>query len=147
MNHRFSLPVRMLTAVLLLPLFFPLMLTSQEQYLLRKPIQEALETGTFTAFTEICQEKISVNFGIPFELSGYINRDKFIEDFSSLFSGYQTLEIEWASQQIEIPFAVQSLNLKLKNKQSDKTVYYKLILFMIKKDQKWEIYHCRGLSF
>lgn len=136
-----------LVLALVLPVLFPGFLWTQEQYLLRLPIQEALEAGKYSSFNEICQDKISVNFEAPFNLSGYINRDKFIEDFSTLFSAYKTLEIEWASQQIEIPFAVQSLNLKMKNRRSDKTVYYKLILFMIKNDQKWKIYHCRGLSF
>jgi hypothetical protein len=119
---------------------------AQEQYLLMQPISKGIYSGNFSSFKEVCRPKISVNFEPPFELTGYIDTEKFIQDFSDSFSRFKTLELEWSSKQIEIPFAVQSLNLILKNKRSDKTVYYKFIFFMIKSDQKWQIYHLRGLS-
>jgi hypothetical protein len=48
--------------------------------------------------------------------------------------------------QLEEQFTVQSLALVLKDKRSEKTVYYKLIFFLAKKDNEWKIYYLRGLK-
>jgi hypothetical protein len=118
---------------------------SQEQYLLMKPIGGAVETGNFENFKEICMEKISTKFEPPFEINGYMYKEKFIEDLNIKFSKFDTIRVEWASNQMGNNFAVQSLNLMLKNKRTEKNVFYKLIFFMVKKDKAWKIYYLRGL--
>lgn len=97
-------------------------------------------------FKPISEAKISVNLDSPFNLHGYFHIDKFIDDFTLKFSGYNTLDTEWVSIQLEEQFAVQSLALILKNKWSEKIVYYKLIFFLTKKDEEWKIYYLRGLK-
>lgn len=115
------------------------------QFLLMEPIEDSLYKGDFKRFCEISEEKISVNFEPPFDLKGYVAIDKFIDDFSSAFSRYQAVGKEWSSKQIEENFAVQSLNLILKDKRSEKEIYYKFIFFM-KKRAEWKIYYLRGLK-
>jgi hypothetical protein len=122
-----------------------LLLAVSGQFLLMEPIGESLETGDFTRFHDVSEEKISINFGPPFDLKGYVPIDKFIDDFSSVFSRYQATRTEWTSKQIEENFAVQSLNVILKDKRSEKDIYYKFIFFM-KKRAEWKIYYLRGLK-
>ena len=123
--------------------FLVLMLFSQ-QFLLRQPIQVAIETGDFSSLAAICQEKVSVNCEEPFELNGYYSRKKFIAGFSEQFSKYELKEFEWLTRQIEERFAIQSINLILKNRRSEKLVYYKFIFFMTQ-DETWKLYYLRGL--
>ncbi|MCP5053888.1 MAG: hypothetical protein GY940_42365 [bacterium] len=118
----------------------------QDQYLLMQPIRKAVTTGDFSVFKTICREKISASFEPPFQVSGYLYREKFINRFSLEFSQFEATKVEWISQQIDVNFAVQSLNLILKNKRSDKIIYYKFIFFMTKEDNKWKIYYFRGLN-
>ena len=113
-------------------------------YLLMQPIENSIRTGDFTRFKEISKEKISVNFGPPFDLQGFVFIDKFIEDFSSKYAQYKVERIEWSSKHIEENFAVQSLNVILKERRSKQNLYYKFIFFM-KKNIKWKIYYLRGL--
>jgi len=113
-------------------------------YLLMQPIEDSIRTGDFSHFKEISKEKISVNFEPPFDLQGYVFIDKFIEDFSSKYAQYKVEKIEWSSKHIEENFAVQSLNVILKDTRSKQDLYYKFIFFM-KKNIKWKIYYLRGL--
>ncbi len=113
-------------------------------YLLMQPIEDSIRTGDFTHFKEISKKKISVNFEPPFDLQGYVFIDKFIEDFSSIYAQYKVEKIEWSSKHIEENFAVQSLNVILKDTRSKQDLYYKFIFFM-KKNIKWKIYYLRGL--
>lgn len=115
-----------------------------EHYLIMQKIQDALENVIL--FKNISEHKISVSLDPPFELYGYFYIDKFIDDFSLKFSELEIQEIEWVSKQLEEQFAVQSLTLLLKNKRSEKNVYYKLIIFLAKKDEEWKIYYLRGLK-
>jgi hypothetical protein len=115
-----------------------------EHYLLMQEIPKAFKNAML--FKPISEAKISVNLDSPFNLYGYFPIDKFVDDFTMKFSGFETLEIEWVSIQLEEQFAVQSLALILKNKRSEKNVYYKLIFFLIKKDKEWKIYYLRGLK-
>lgn len=120
-------------------------IAGQDQYLLMQPIDDAVTTGQIKQFQKICLEKIAVDFEPPFNLTGYVYTAKFVEDFAAIYSQYDVLKKEWATKQIENEFAVQSLNLILKNKRSDKTVLYKFIFFMNKKGDDWKIYYFRGL--
>jgi len=138
--------VRIVLPVLALYLFCPGSARAQDQYLLMKPIQNAVTTGNFTEFKDICLDKISTTFEPPFDLSGYIDTGKFIEIFNRFFKHYNVTEVEWISKQIEDQFAIQSLELIIKNKRSEKTVYYKFIFFMTKIDKEWKIYYFRGLK-
>ena len=118
---------------------------AQDQYLLSKPIRSALMDGDYSVFKGICTIKVSTNFESPVELTGYIYKEKFIEEFAHRFSRFTVLRIEGGVQQIESTFAVQSINVMMKHKRTDKTVYYKLIFFMTKIEQEWKIYYFKGL--
>jgi hypothetical protein len=137
-----------ITALLLLILVMVLPALAQtddvKHYLLMQEIQEALKNAKL--FKSISETKISVNLESPFLLHGYFPIDKFIDDFTLVFSGFETQGIEWVSMQLEEQFTVQSLSLVLKDKRSEKTVYYKLIFFLAKKDNEWKIYYLRGLK-
>jgi hypothetical protein len=114
-------------------------------YLLMQPIQDALGKRKFTLLKEISEKKISINLESPFDLNGYVSIDKFIDDLTPLYSQFEA-RIEWGSKQLEEQFAVQSLILVLKDRRSEKTIYYKLIFFFTKKDEKWKMYYLRGLK-
>lgn len=133
--------------LLLIPLIVPSSFAQKdelEHYLLMQEIPKAFEN--VVRFKPISEAKISVNLDSPFNLHGYFPIDKFIDDFTVKFSEFEILDIEWVSRQLEEQFAVQSLALILKNKRSEKTVYYKLIFFLTKKDNEWKIYYLRGLK-
>ncbi len=115
-----------------------------KHYLLMEEIKDAIKNVKL--FKSISTAKISVNLESPLILHGYLPIDKFIDDFALEFSRFETLDIEWVSIQLEEEFTVQSLALVLKDKQSEKTVYYKLIFFLVKKDKEWKIYYLRGLK-
>ena len=137
----FLLPSYLLT-------FLPSFLHSQStgQFLLMQPIEDAVGTGNFTQFKEISAKKISINLESPFDLRGYVDIEKFINDFSTEFSPFKAEKIEWSSKQIDGNYAVQSLNMILKNKRSRQEIYYKFIFFM-KRNVQWEIYYLRGMVF
>lgn len=113
-------------------------------YLLEQPIEESIQSGNFEVFEDICTEKVSVNLEPPFQLKGYFFREKFIEKFTREFSQFTVEEIEWISLQVEEKFAIQSLNVILKNNSSGKVTYYKFIFFLTKSTQ-WKLYNLRGL--
>ena len=130
-----------------------------QHYLLMQDILNILGDGDFIRFKDICEEKISINFEPPFELYGYLKISEFVHDIKPMFSQFETEHIEWVSKQLEEQFAVQSLNIILKNKRSEKNIYYKLIFFLtkkttyynffffsIKKGEEWKIYYIRGLK-
>ena len=116
-----------------------------DPFLLMQPIRDSIRTGDFSHFKGICLARISVQLESPFELRGYVPIAKFIEDFSSEYSLYKAERIEWSSKQIEENYAVQSLNVILKDKRSEKEIYYKFIFFMKKRLKQWKIYYLRGL--
>lgn len=113
-------------------------------YLLAQPIEESFQKGDFKVFVDICTEKVSVNLEPPFLLKGYFFKEKFIEKFTKEFSQFKVDKIEWISLQVEGKFAIQSLNVILKNFRSGKVTYYKFIFFLTKKEQ-WKLYNLRGL--
>jgi hypothetical protein len=116
-----------------------------EHYLLMQPIAEAINTGDFSHFKEISEDKISINFEPPFKLKGYVTIHRFIDEFSAIYALFKADELEWTSKQIGENFGVQSLNVILRNRKSEKEIYYKLIFFM-KKEIEWKIYYLKGLK-
>ena len=152
--------ILLLVGVLAAPLSF-MADNGPQPYLLMQEILDALGSGDFVYLKnkEVYEDKISVNLEPPFELHGYLDIDEFVHDFTLEFSQYETENIQWVSKQLEEQYAVQSLNIILKNKRSEKTIYYKFIFFLekkidyynffffsIKKDEKWKIYYIRGLK-
>ncbi len=135
---------KMKVFITLLTLFVTTQLVTPQHFLLMQPIQNAVKNGDFSGFKTICKEKISINLEKPFFMNGYFYSEKFIDDFCIKFSEYKTQRIEWSSKQIEVDFAIQSLNLALKNKKSGRIVLYKLIFFMTR-DKEWKLYYLRGL--
>ncbi|MCP4220772.1 MAG: hypothetical protein GY765_39455 [bacterium] len=63
-------------------------------YLLMQPIHDAITSGDFSRFTHISAKRISVNFEAPFQLSGYLPTNKFIDDFSPVFALFEREKIE-----------------------------------------------------
>jgi hypothetical protein len=133
----------LLLILVIVPASFP-QTDDVKHYLLMQEIQKAFNNAML--FKPISEARVSVNLDSPFKLHGYFLIDKFIDDFARKFSEFETLDMEWVSIQLEEQFAVQSLALILKNKRSEKTVYYKLIFFLAKKDEEWKIYYLRGLK-
>jgi hypothetical protein len=118
---------------------------SSESFLLRRPIQQAFETGDFSLVRAVCQERVSVNFEPPFSMNGYFHRDKLTDRFSRHLADYSIENLEWLTRQVEERFAIQSLNLVLRDNRSEKQVYYKFIFFMTK-DKTWKLYYLKGLK-
>lgn len=114
-------------------------------YLWAQPIEDSIQSGNFQVFRDICTENVSINLESPFQLKGYLQREKFIEKFTKEFSLFKVEKIEWISLQVKEKFAVQSLNVILKNSRSGKVTYYKFIFFFAKNTQ-WKIYNLRGLK-
>lgn len=138
---------RVLSRKYLFPVFLFFLLANfafSQFYLLKQPIEDSIFKGNFEAFTDICTEKVSANLEPPFLLKGYFDRDKFIEKFTKEFSHFIVEKIEWISLQVEEKFAIQSLNVILKNNRSGKVTYYKFIFFLTKNKQ-WKLYNLRGL--
>jgi hypothetical protein len=133
----------LLSIILIVPFSFA-QKDELEHYLLMQEIPNALQNANL--FELISESKISVNLDSPFELYGYFNIHKFIDDYTLKFSVFEIMEIEWVSKQLEEQFAVQSLAVILKNKRSEKIVYYKFIFFLAKKEKEWKIYYLRGLK-
>ncbi len=117
----------------------------QGHYLLMQPIESAIRSGDFSPFKDISTQRISVNIEAPFHLRGYVGIDKFVDVLSYRYSQFKTEKIEWASKHIEENYAVQSVNVILFNKRTDKEVYFKFIFFMHKQTQ-WQIYYLKGLK-
>jgi hypothetical protein len=121
-----------------------------QNYLVMQPIQEAVQSGHFSALEPICRPRITVNLEEPFSLSGFLTKGKFIEGFSARLVNLETEKLEWSSLQVEENIAVQSLNLILTNRFSGFRIYYKLILFMSadynkEQEKEWKLYYLRGL--
>jgi len=116
--------------------------------LLMQPIQTAFESGDFSSLSIVCQPKVSVNFEEPILLNGYFFREKFVDDFSRIISEYEISTIEWSSMHIQDRFAVQSMNVVLKDRRSGRLLYYKFIFFMTRantRDKEWKLYYLKGL--
>ncbi len=101
-----------------------------QHFLLMQPIEQILESRDFSIFNQICGDKVSVYFENPIFLRGHFQTPEYIEKFSKLFSEFQMVRKEWSSQQVGENYAIQSLNLILKSKKSDKSFFYKFIFFM-----------------
>ena len=115
-----------------------------QHYLLMLPIENAIKSNDFSRFHLICNNKLLVNIEKPFNFNGYVNSEKFISEFSLAFSRYEPGEIEWTSIVIERDFAIQSLNLVLKDRRTKKVFLYKFI-FYTTKEKEWKLYFLRGL--
>lgn len=120
--------------------------TTSGHYLLMEPIQTAMMKSDISLLKSKSQHRISVNLEPPLELNGYLYFDKFTENFSQKLSEFDTQKIEWSSRQLEEKYSVQSLNLTLKNKRTEKYIHYKFIFFLTKVKQEWKIYYLKGLT-
>jgi len=130
-----------------------LLLQISQQYLVMQPLQEAIQSNNFAALEMICQQRIVLNLEDPFNLSGVLSKEQFIEEFAERFQALETAKIEWSSLQAEEDVAVQSLNLILQKRFSGTRIVYKLILFLkadkasaAAKEKEWKIYYLRGLK-
>ncbi len=124
-----------------------------QNFLLMQPIQNAIETGDFSKFSNICTNMLSINLEKPFLKSGYVKSENFSENLSIFLKNYKVDKTEWSSMQNLIKlnkeddtYAVQSLNLFLRNLITKKKLVYKFVFFMQKeKGIEWKIYYLRGI--
>lgn len=130
-----------------------LLLQISQQYLVMQPLQEAIQSNHFAALEMICQQRIVLNLEEPFDLSGVMSKEQFIEEFAERFQTLKAEKIEWSSLQAEEDVALQSLNLILQKRFSGTRIVYKLILFLkadtasaASKEKEWKLYFLRGLK-
>ncbi len=117
-----------------------------QHYLLMVPIQDSIVSGNYESFKNVCMDKVAVNMESPIKLRGNFKKEKFIKDLSFQMNRFKVVELEWISKHIWENFAVQSLNLKLKNLKNGKYEFYKLIFFMKRDQKEWELYYLRGIK-
>ncbi len=116
-----------------------------QHYLLMGPIQDSIVTGDYFKFGEVCAETVSVNMEEPLGFRGNVSRERFVKDLSSNMDRFKVSSLEWISKHIWENYAVQSLNLELKNIRTGKNEFYKLIFFMKREDKEWTLYYLRGI--
>lgn len=133
-------------AVLLLVLVLlpPLPSLSQKHFLVMEAVENAFNNGDFSYLEQALEKKISVYFEAPFQLNGYVRRERFIDYFNRQFTLFEFQRLEWRAKDTSRTLGVQSLNVVLKNKRSEKVVYYKFILFLRKVNEEWLIYYLKG---
>ncbi len=116
-----------------------------QHYLLMGPIQNSIVSGNYNGFENVCTETVSVNMEKPLSLRGHYNKKRFARELSFIMEEYKVISLEWISKHIWEDYAVQSLNLKLKNFRNGKNEFYKLIFFMKRKGKEWVLYYLRGI--
>ncbi len=122
----------------------------QQSFLLRQPIVSALKTGEIKKLGAISRTHLAVNFRPPFSINGFFCRERFLEEFEREFAKYEIRDIEWPAKNIDIDgkYAVQSMNLVMRNRLTSRKVYYKFLFFMMRNSKKeWELYYLKGLSY
>lgn len=122
-----------------------------QNYLVMRPIQEAVQYGRFAALEPICRPRLALDLEGPFFLSGFMTKDQFIAQISARLTNLGTEKLEWSSLQVDENIAVQSLNLIMIDRFSGLKIFYKLILFMDAdhnpdEEIKWKLYYLRGLK-
>lgn len=130
-----------LALLLLLP---PLPCGSQTHFLVMESVENAFNNGDFYYLKPGLEKKISVYFEAPFQLNGYVRRERFIDYFNRKFTLFQFQRLEWRAKDTSRTLGVQSLNVVFKNKRSEKVIHYKFILFLRKVNEKWFIYYLKG---
>ncbi len=110
------------------------------------PIQQSIESGDYSRFEKVCSDSVSVNMENPLNLRGNYGRERFVKIISEKMNEFKVTSLEWISKHIWENYAVQSLNLELKNIRSGKNEFYKLIFFMKRNRKKWTLYYLRGIK-
>ena len=122
-----------------------LMLFSQH-YLLMDPIGKAVEDGQFEQFENISTKQIIVNMESPLQLTGDFKKNRFVKKFRSVMDYFAVEKSEWVSKHIWEDYAVQSMNLIMKNLRSGENEYYKFIFFLKRVQGDWKLYYLRGIK-
>lgn len=122
----------------------------QQSFLLRQPIVSALKTGNMKRLGAISRSHLAVSFKPPFNINGFFRKERFLNEFGSVFRQYEIRDIEWPAKNIDIDgkYAVQSMNVVMRNRLTSRKVYYKFLFFMMRNSRKeWELYYLKGLSY
>ena len=122
-----------------------ILLAFTQHYLLMGPIQDAVVSGDFSPFRDVCSERVSVNMEEPLALRGNFEKNRFIKNMTAGFSEFKVVSMEWISKHIWEDYAVQSLNLRMKNIRNGRDEVYKLIFFMKREQKEWTLYYLRGI--
>jgi len=122
------------------------MLVFIQHYLLMGPIQESIVSGDYNRFEKVCADSVSVNMENPLNFRGNYKRERFIKIISKKMRVFKVISLEWISKHMWEDYAVQSLNLKLKNIRNGKNEFYKLIFFMKRNKKEWTLYYLRGIK-
>lgn len=136
MKKYYRVPFYFLVAIFCFTAVFSSPVWATDQYLNRQDLEDIIIKGEYKKFMDISLEEISVNFEAPLEIKGYLHTDKFVHRFEKLFSNFIVNEVKWRAVQIEERFAVESFDLVITNRRSEKTVYYKVILFLKRVDKE-----------
>ncbi len=110
------------------------------------PIREAVKDGKFEGLEKITTQNLIVNLEKPFGLSGDFINIRFIRRFGNIMKYFHVESSEWVSKHIWEDYAVQSMNLILKNRKSGDNEYYKFIFFLKRIKGEWKLYYLRGIK-
>jgi len=123
-----------------------ILLLFSQHYLLMDPIQKSFEDNDFSGFKNITTKQLIVNLESPLSVTGDFKREKFIEKFGNIMKYFTVEKSEWVSKHIWEDFAVQSMNLIMKNMRSGDNEYYKFIFFLKRVKGDWKLYYLRGIK-
>ena len=118
-----------------------ILLLFSQHYLLMDPIQNAFEDNDFSVFNNISTKQLIVNLESPISIAGDFKRKRFIEKFGRIMKYFKVKKSEWVSKHIWEDYAVQSMNLILKNMRSGDNEYYKFIFFLKRIKGDWKLYY------
>ena len=121
------------------------MLFSQH-YLLMDPIQKSFENSDFSGLNSVTTRQLIVNLESPISITGDFKRERFIKKFGIIMKYFKIKKSEWVSKHIWEDFAVQSMNLIMKNMRSGDNEYYKFIFFLKRIKGEWKLYYLRGIK-
>ena len=123
-----------------------ILLTFVQHFLLMSPIQDSIISGDYDKFEKVCATTVSVNMEEPVKLEGNYKKDRFINKLHMQMNRFKVEKLKWISKHIWEDFAVQSLDLELRNIRNGKDEFYKLIFFMKREKKEWTLYYLRGIS-
>ncbi len=118
-----------------------------QNFLLMQPIGNSLKANNFLLLENYCTKQVVVNFDEPLNCSGIYTKEKFVKELQKIFKEFEIIKYTWSTKHIENIYAVQSIDLVLKNKvmNNNRKILFKIIFFMKKaKKDKWLLYYLNG---
>lgn len=123
-----------------------IMMLFSQHYLLMDPIQKAMDEKDYEQFALISTPQLIVNMESPLFMTGDFKKEGFVKRIEKRMKYFSVHRSEWVSKHIWENYAVQSMNLIMKNLRSGDDEYYKLIFFLKRIKGKWKLYYLRGIK-